>query len=644
MTLKLNTSYVYNDGMGIPILSFKVIPSDNAKSQFQLKVKKPDEELWNSVESVKKPTTEDVLMIGSLIGNEQVMKFFNDIEEMMNDKKNYTDDSDGCLRYPLEVDFTAKGKPIYDQKQTLMHICEKMFKSSPENVVFNTIYFNMHDESGNVITYDMTDSDFIAQVGHRAGLIQAENIMPAKAVPDYSSVESNSKTIIELANQVCKTVNDIPVGVRFVSKDYTVYYDLNNKGCAKISADGIEIVPRVEGFIRYAEMKDITDVNYDATVTDLFKILGPRYPVGGLDLLKHVAWMISLTIRRIGDFKLYPMGNLWVGESQAGKTLGTKYTMEILDPGNNHVVSATAMSDPKNLMIVVNKGKMIILDNHGDEMSKEESDVLCNIFDGIPYSNRTLYTDKGETLLHANTMPMITSISEIKKMKADLDTRILRVTAVTPPQEKRMSTRRVQEYFNKYAADIRGGFLRGIQTVLKDYDEMCDTSDMAGVTPRMQNQVAIMCALANAIGVNPECVARAMTEETSNNEYVSANKNGLLNSIATYCEKHVGPNGYVCPTTDGTHQIFQPDRTILEWANEFNLKWGKDGEPVLAGSLHKTIVNKSRALEILGVTHEKEIDEIGVELIRFKYRKPKQYTINYIKKVNDDVMKASGQV
>jgi hypothetical protein len=618
--------------------TYSYAPSGDTIAQFRKvgkedQVRKVNGDLcgeWIAIKpSLMRPSDKSKMDIAKILGNlELVDDFIINFESI--DKKRNRDSGNGSQRYPLSSGTTKEGTMQFDGRQTLMYVVEQMFKSSSENQVFNHTWLNLVRDDGTNVTFDMRSAEFANEILNRVDAIQLKEGLSAKALPIYRTIEENIHNIIILGDILCPSDVGLKTGVRFIARNNKIYYDMDMHQCVEISADGVNIIPRIKGFRRPPGSKDITDIDLTVPVKDLL-LLAPRYPISGVDLIKHLAWLISVYFTEYKGKLIKTYGNLWIGPSTVGKTMGTSLTLDTLDPGVSHVFSAASLSKKQDMAIILGQGVPVIADNHGSEMKSEESDALCTAYDHIPFATRELFTNSGMVEIVPQTMPMITAVSDIKGMGSDLDTRIIKIRCEMPPANYRMTEIQVREYFDKYASRIRGAYINAMHLVLKNYDKASEIAIGSGINTRLVPFLAVELILAEEFGIDPNIVAMAAKEEESNALYISAKRNKLVVGIEEYLRDRLNDEN---SKSNGNKTMLVDTMEIKDWAETMRIKHDDDyvGAALLAGVFKRASVE----MKAIGIHVEELTEEKLPGMYKITYLSDVvEYSNKYIKELNE---------
>ena len=609
------------------------------------------ETVYTIKKSFASPDTHSLETLTALLGSSKMVADFQAAVAQVSQVAYDTGASGEEFRYSLAAGETKDGKLLYEKINTAMYASERVIRGHKDNTVFNQIYISLYMDDGSITTVDMTSGDFTWTIITEVTKIQGMTKLKGKEVPTAGDVERCRKNIIALANAVCKSYDKVPTGIRFLGLDGNVYYDLNNNESIEVSANGVRKVEPVSGFLRPAGFKPATEPDLGATLTDLFKLLAPRLPMRGVDQLKHIAWLLSMNFRDYMGYSVKAYGLLMLGPSSIGKTTGTQYFLDILDPGIDHVIAAAVATNPKDLVLRLTSGKMTVLDNFGMAMNSDLSQTLCNCYDGIPLEVRELYTDSGIVHLQPKTMPMITALGDIKGWGPDLNTRFLIVRAEMGAAKDRMTDIAVRQYYNKHAAQLIGGYLNGLSAILSKFQDTCDYVQTLAVNPRLVPILAVQEIILEALGITKGLAVKAAMEESQNTLYQVAKRDRVCCRIAEVIEARNSTASNTPTDTRGERPAWKQQKlnangvdamTLNEWTQVLGVT-DDENRLVGPGYIHQVFKSSGDKLRALGVYVRYDDEATEPDVYEIRYDEPPKFGLTYTRQLNQEIARKLGE-
>ena len=186
---------------------------------------------------------------------------------------------------------------------------------------------------------------------------------------------------------------------------------------------------------------------------------------------------------------------LLTGSHGNAKTTALNQIQMLVDPRTDGCASASGKKD--DLAISLNNSGFLTQDNIS-EISKDQSDLLCQAITGGTYKKRVLYTDSKEIILKLKTNIALTSVTN-PLQKSDLAERTDIINL--KPLHSYIGENDVAATFKAKRADILGSILNVLRKGLPMYPEMKEA--LQGQLPRMADYVTYGAAFIKAMGLNP---------------------------------------------------------------------------------------------------------------------------------------------
>lgn len=182
------------------------------------------------------------------------------------------------------------------------------------------------------------------------------------------------------------------------------------------------------------------------------------------------------------------------GEQGSGKTSLTKALRALIDPHSADVRGAPR--DDRTLMIGARHAWLLAFDNLSG-LPPWLSDFLCCLSTGGAYTARTLYSDDGETILHAQRPVILNGIAELAT-RADLLDRCALISLPPLPERMRKSEAELRRRFGDALPRLLGGLLDAISCALRRMPEV-----KLDHMPRMGDFAEWATAAEPALGLPP---------------------------------------------------------------------------------------------------------------------------------------------
>ena len=185
---------------------------------------------------------------------------------------------------------------------------------------------------------------------------------------------------------------------------------------------------------------------------------------------------------------------LLTGSHGSAKTTALNQIQMLVDPRTDGCASASGKKD--DLAISLNNSGFLTQDNIS-EISKDQSDLLCQAITGGTYKKRVLYTDSKEIVLNLKTNIALTSVTN-PLQKSDLAERTDVINL--KPIHTYIGENDVAATFKAKRADILGSALNVLKKGLPMYPEM--KAALQGQLPRMADYVTYGAAFIKAMGLD----------------------------------------------------------------------------------------------------------------------------------------------
>ena len=335
---------------------------------------------------------------------------------------------------------------------------------------------------------------------------------------------------------------------------------------------------------------DQIEPNLDSPAEALPRLIDSCFNIEGESKLLFYAHLVALFLN--DDVLCIPI-MLLTGSHGSAKTTALNQIQMLVDPRTDGCASASGKKD--DLAISLNNSGFLTQDNIS-EISKDQSDLLCQAITGGTYKKRVLYTDSKEIILKLKTNIALTSVTN-PLQKSDLAERTDIINL--KPLHSYIGENDIAATFNAKRADILGSILNVLRKGLPMYPEM--KKALQGKLPRMADYVTYGAAFNKAMGLDPFALLAAykamisqITGECADDLTLLVYKFAMLNT-----------------TWSGT--ATQLDEVLRSFASQTGISYKVKGPARLSTELKKQIPDLSN----LGV---------GVDI---KTTTPKCITINY---------------
>ncbi len=241
-----------------------------------------------------------------------------------------------------------------------------------------------------------------------------------------------------------------------------IWYDLADPRwrAVRISADGWEIVdhPPIL-FQRFTHQLPQVEPVRGGTV----ELLQRHLPLQDSDRLLLTVYLVTAFIPEIPHPMLHPHG-----KKGSGKTVLSRICRRLVDPSQLEVASFPRKRD--ELVQQLSHNYMPVFDNV-DNLSVEQSDLLCRAVTDEGFSKRALYTDDEDVIYRYRRCPVLNGIN-IAAQRPDLLDRaiVLELEPITPGQRKTE-----EELFAAFEQDrglILGAIFVGLSKAMRQLSEV----------------------------------------------------------------------------------------------------------------------------------------------------------------------------
>jgi hypothetical protein len=315
-----------------------------------------------------------------------------------------------------------------------------------------------HDEARNTFaTIEHRGQQETVAIGddlHRSYL----RLLYTDATGQIASREAIS-TAIDQLKAVAKSRNEYKVAIRVADHDGNLYIDLANvaREVVKVTPNGYSVITSgcPVRFRRVAGMLPLPTPIPGGNVHDLFAYLNVDEEDRPL--------MLGFIVGAFHPDGPYPLLQL-VGEQGSAKSSTARLLHDFIDP--NVAVCGNLPKDSRNLLVAAEQTWLLSFDNL-DGLTKEQSALLCKLATGQSEKNRTLFSDKDQTILKAKRPVILTGIRE-NVTKSDLLDRTLTIRLPVIEPGKRKSEHAIDAELRKdgVRGRIFGAILDGVVSAL----------------------------------------------------------------------------------------------------------------------------------------------------------------------------------
>ena len=221
------------------------------------------------------------------------------------------------------------------------------------------------------------------------------------------------------------------------------------------------------------------------TSKNLIKLLKPFVNADKNDLVLFVVWLVQAFCQGSHSILLIMAGR------GSGKSTLTKIIRKILDPSK--MGAGTLPNSLDHLLTTLTNSYMVAFDNT-DELTKEQSDVLCSAVTGATYTKRVAYSTNDMAVYDLHNTLIINGI-DILPSESDLAERclLLNLKSITG---SRKTDSDIESDFNEVLPEILGAIFSTLSQAMQIVNGLSPQR-----LPRMADSYTEMLAIAMALGL-----------------------------------------------------------------------------------------------------------------------------------------------
>ena len=336
-----------------------------------------------------------------------------------------------------------------------------------------------------------------------------------------------------IATLASKAVFDGPersVHVRTAQHGGKIYIDLCNEEweAVEISTEGWRVIADPPArFVRRAGMLPLPRPVTGGNVEQLRDLIN----VNHLDWPLVVAWLMA-AIRPTGPYPILLVN----GEQGSCKSTTCRRLRSLVDP--NSVPLRDAPRNEQTLMIWAKNSHVIALDNLSG-VTKDLSNALCRLSTGGGHSERTHYSNDGETLFYAVRPQMLNGIGDIATRSDFLD-RALSISLPVVPRQNRKTEKELDEQFAQVHASILGALFTAASHGLKQLPEV---EKLQLDLPRLADFANWIIAVEAALGWEAGTFIRAMNRNEDDANELAIASSPVAEAARRFVAEHGNYDG-----------------------------------------------------------------------------------------------------
>jgi hypothetical protein len=387
-----------------------------------------------------------------------------------------------------------------------------------------------HDEARNTFaTIEHRGQQETVAIGddlHRSHL----RLVYTDATGQIASREAIS-TAVDQLRAIAKSRNEYKVAIRVTEHKGELFIDLANaaREVVRVTPNGYSVITTgcPVRFRRVAGMLPLPTPIPGGNVNDLFGYLNVDEADRPL--------MLGFIVGAFHPDGPYPLLQL-VGEQGSAKSSTARLLHDFIDP--NVAVCGNLPRDSRNLLVAAEQTWLLSFDNL-DGLTKEQSALLCKLATGQSEKNRTLFSDKDQTILKAKRPVILTGIRE-NVTKSDLLDRTLTIRLPVIEPEKRKSEYAIDTELRKdgVRGRIFGAILDGIVSALAGH---------ASVTlkdaPRMLDFFTWATAAEKGLGLPDHSIVNAHRVQAAAQADGQIDESAFAEKVKQLCEGKGGWKG-----------------------------------------------------------------------------------------------------
>ena len=318
-------------------------------------------------------------------------------------------------------------------------------------------------------------------------------------------------------------------------------------------------------FTRTKDMLSIPEPKHDVSdailsVNDLVKNKEEKYK--NIYLLKRFVnvcdddypLIYAFILACLRGIKPYPV-LLLQGESGTGKTTTARNIRGLIDPSKADVLGKP--KDENELKTCANNSYILAIDNLSG-LSKDFSDVVCQIATGASSSKRKLYTDNDVETYEIARPIILNGIDDIAS-RGDLLNRSFQVNLPQLNDDKRGDEQELATQYNQAKPVILAAFLDMLSVGLRDYDkiEKIKTSGRFVSLPRF------VTAAERGLGL-PELFAKTYDKNTKQGVELALETSPLAQALITFMNLKAIWTGTIGELFQQLNDRFKTDSLTLQ--------------------------------------------------------------------------------
>ena len=329
-----------------------------------------------------------------------------------------------------------------------------------------------------------------------------------------STNESSIKNASKILKYRALNKDRIDLSVRVAKLDDKILYDLGGKKYVEINKEGwsVQSTNQPPVFKRFKHQKPQVVPMPGGTIDQFFDLI--NLPDPGLRLLLKV-YLVASFIPNIA----HPVLMVY-GTQGSAKTTMCALLKDLVDPSALET-SGLISDNGQELIQTASHHWLLVLDNL-TYIKESISDLLSRICTGGGVSKRVLYENDSDMIYNFKHIIVLNGITQVIH-KPDLLDRALLIKLERISDDKRATMKTIQQKFDEMKPMLLGAIFDAVSIAMK-FHEQINTQSL----PRMADFAQWGCAIAKAIGVEPEDFLNAyqvnvllQTEEALDNSPVA---------------------------------------------------------------------------------------------------------------------------
>lgn len=332
-------------------------------------------------------------------------------------------------------------------------------------------------------------------------------------IVDYCAVYGNTDTI-EPKTRIAGKLNR---GI--------IEYALNDRSnrCVRVTADGWSITNSPQHkFVKSGSA--LAQIEPRESQSNLFAILRNFINTDKNGLILLAVWLVQSFCEGSRSMLLI------MAQRGSGKSSVTRYIRKILDP--SRLEASTFPGKTDELITTLTNSYFVAFDNCDNEISKEQSNLLCCAITGATVPKREYYTTNSLAVFKLHCAIVMNGIS-ILPNESDLAERCLLLNLKPISEKKRRTDSSIEAEFTKLLPELLGCVFDTLSRAMS----IIETLEIKEL-PRMAESYFEMVAIAVALGISQEEFREIYMQNTEAINKARASTD-LFEAVREYMTKHV---------------------------------------------------------------------------------------------------------